>query len=229
MDTSGHRGSFVVLCQPRKRRRRGIRGRVADEGAAMAPLRARSWLLPALILLVTTTACRSTWPRRDPTGEPLPTVAGNSLAGEAITLPAVAAGAPLLLLIGYDQDAQFDLDRWLFALDQAGWATRTYEVPTLPGMVPRLLRGTIDQGMRRGIPAEDWAAVVTVYDDAAALAEFTGNDDGLTGRVLLLDGDGRVRFFHDRGYSVGTLKRLLAARAALGEGAQDAQATKSRP
>ena len=72
--------------------------------------------------------------------------------------------------------------------------------------------------MRRGSPAEDWAGVVTLYGDAAKLAAFTGNDDGLTGRVVLLDGEGRVVFFHDRGYSVGKLRELQAARAAIDEG-----------
>lgn len=164
-------------------------------------------LLLALCLLP---SCSSTWPRRNPTGEVFPTVAGKSLAGDAIALPTVGASAPLLLLVGYEQEAQFDLDRWLFGLDQAGWRVRTFEVPTLPGLVPRLLAGTIDGGMRRGIPAEDWASVVTVYGDASRIAEFTGNEDGLTGRVLLLDRAGKVVWFHDRGFSVAQLKALIA-------------------
>lgn len=169
-------------------------------------------LLLALALLP---SCSSTWPRRNPTGEVFPTVAGKSLAGDALTLPAVGAGAPLLLLVGYEQEAQFDLDRWLFGLDQAGWRVRTFEVPTLPGLFPRLLAGTIDGGMRRGIPAEDWASVVTVYGDASRIAEFTGNEDGLTGRVVLLDRAGKVVWFHDRGFSVAQLKALMAAASAL--------------
>lgn len=169
-------------------------------------------LLLALALLP---SCSSTWPRRNPNGETFPTVAGKSLAGDAVTLPAVGAGAPLLLLIGYEQEAQFDLDRWLFGLDQAGWRVRTFEVPTLPGLFPRLLAGTIDGGMRRGIPAEDWASVVTVYGDASRIAEFTGNEDGLTGRVLLLDRAGKVAWFHDRGFSVAQLKALIAAAGSL--------------
>jgi hypothetical protein len=184
----------------------------------LAPYRRRLAFVAALLLAgvaATLASCSTTWPRRDPTGEVFPTVAGTSLAGDAVTLPAVGAGAPLLLLIGYDQDAQFDLDRWLFGLDQAGWRIRTYEVPTLPGLVPRLLAGTIDGGMRRGIPAEDWASVVTVYGDGARIAEFTGNEDGLTGRVLLLDGAGKVVFSHDRGFSVTMLKALQAAAARL--------------
>lgn len=56
---------------------------------------------------------------------------------------------------------------------------------------------------------------MTVYGDAATLARFTGNEDGLPGRIVLLDRDGRVVFFHDRGFPIGTLKRLQAARDAL--------------
>jgi hypothetical protein len=92
---------------------------------------------------------------------------------------------------------------------------RTFEVPTLPGLVPRLLAGTIDGGMRRGIPAEDWASVVTVYGDGARIAEFTGNEDGLTGRIVLLDRAGKVVWFHDRGFSVAQLKALLTAAGSL--------------
>ena len=177
------------------------------------------WLVPAVLSLALLLAsCQGSWPRRDPTGEPFPTVEGTSLAGDAVVLPTAFAGAPLLLLVGYEQEAQFDLDRWLLALDQVGWRVRTFEVPTLPGLFPRLLAGTIDGGMRRGIPQEDWASVVTVYGDAAAIAAFTGDDDGLTGRVLLLDGTGRVVFHHDRGFSVGALKALQAAVAKLGTG-----------
>lgn len=84
-------------------------------------------------------------------------------------------------------------------------------------MVPRMISGTIDGGMRRGIPEEDWGGVVTLYgDDAASVAAFTGDADGLTGRALLLDENGRVAFFHDRGYSVGTLMQLREALAELG-------------
>ena len=183
----------------------------------MSKRRLPLWMLMPLLLAVALVAssCGTTWPRRDPTGEWFPPVTGTSLAGAPVPLPTVGAGAPLLLLVGYEQEAQFDLDRWLLALDAAGWRVRTFEVPTLPGLFPRLLASTIDGGMRRGIPAEDWASVVTVYGDAVAIAAFTGNEDGLTGRVLLLDGAGKVVFFHDRGFSVGTLQRLQQVLAAL--------------
>jgi hypothetical protein len=171
----------------------------------------RRSILSLLALLPCLAACSSTWPRRDPTGERFPSVTAQALDATEVRLPEVGAGAPLLLLVGYQQDTQFDLDRWLLALDTAEVKVRVYEVPTIPGLAPRMFSGMIDSGMRRGIPKEDWGGVVTLYGDASRVAAFTGNDDGLPGRILLLDADGKVVFFHDRGFSVGTLRRLQEA------------------
>jgi len=155
--------------------------------------------------------CGSKYTQRDPSGERFPSVVGTSLQGTEYRIPEAFAGEPVLLLVGYEQDSQFDLDRWLLGLTQVGIQVRAYELPTIPGLAPRVFRGTIDKGMRSGIPSEDWGAVLTVYGDGDKIARFTGNENKLPGRVILLDAEGRVIFFHDRGYSVGTLQRLRDA------------------
>ena len=160
-------------------------------------------------------ACQSPYPQRDPTGEVFPSVSGTSLEGEPIPLPESLAGEPVLLLIGFEQDTQFDLDRWALGLWQSGARLRVIEVPTIPGLVPRVISNRIDEGMRGGIPAEDWGSVVTVYRDADAIVRFTGNENPRPGRILLLDPTGRVAFFHDRGYSTGALVALLNSIQAL--------------
>lgn len=165
----------------------------------------------ALALLAATQlgSCRSAVPNRVPLGERFPAAEGRSLTDEKIALPEAFAGKPAILLLGYLQKAQFDADRWLYGLLQADLATPIVEVPTIPGLFPRLLSGTIDGGMRSGIPEEDWASVVTVYgNDASDIVEFTGNENGRNIRVLLLDGEGTVRWFHDRGFSAGKLIEL---------------------
>jgi hypothetical protein len=175
------------------------------------PRLARVACLAALL-----SGCASTYPRRDPQGQAFPTVRGTSLAGQPVTIPADVAGAPALLLVGYQRQTQLDLDRWLLGIHDANLQVKTYELPTIPGLVPGVLSGRIDQGMRRGIPREDWGSVVTVYGDAPKLAAFTGNDNDVPGRVLLVDRAGKVVFFHDAGYSVGALVRLRDALARLG-------------
>ncbi len=169
-------------------------------------------LLPLLVLLSPLGACRTAAFDRDPTGEPFPSVRGRSLQGEEIRLPEDLAGTPAILLVGYDQDAQFDADRWLYGLLQADLDSAIYEVPTLPGLFPSAFAGTIDDGMRSGIPEEDWSTVVTLYgSDASPVVTLTGNERRRNMRVLLLDATGRVVWFHDRGFSAGKLIELERA------------------
>ncbi len=175
----------------------------------------RLWIPFSVLVLVgaflASSGCSSPIPRRDPTGEPFPPVVGESLEGQRVELPGAFTGEPVVLLVGYRQRTQFDLDRWLLGLAEAQVPVAVREVPTISGMVPWMISGTIDGGMRRGIPKEDWGAVVTVYGDANKIEEFTGTENSLPGRILLLDADGTVVFFHDRGYSVGALQRLRDA------------------
>lgn len=144
-------------------------------------------------------------------GETLPSVEGKSLSGEVWRLPEDLAGKPAILLIGYVQEAQFDGDRWLIGLLQTQTPAKILEVPTIKGLVPSLISGRIDSGMREGIPSEDWASVVTVYGSGAGdLVEFTGNEKPRNMRVVLLDAEGRIRWFHDRGFSAGKVVELDA-------------------
>ena len=77
--------------------------------------------------------------------------------------------------------------------------------------MPGLIAGQIDAGMRRGIPEEDWGAVVTVYGDGDKIVDFLGNERPRNGRAVLLDATGRVVWFRDNGYSAGNVLSLKAA------------------
>jgi hypothetical protein len=123
-------------------------------------------------------------------------------------LPAELLGAPALILIGFEMETQFDLDRWILGAQQADLKVKVLELPTIPGLLPGLFAVAIDNGMRRGIPREDWPSVVTVYDDAGILERFVGSEDPLPGRVLLLDATGKVVYFHDRGFSATALGQV---------------------
>ena len=73
-------------------------------------------------------------------------------------MPEHFKGKQTLLLIGYVQDSQFDIDRWLIGLDMTKTKVDVYELPTIAGMAPRMFQTFIDNGMRRGIPKELWDA-----------------------------------------------------------------------
>ena len=154
------------------------------------------------------TACTTQYPNQNPTGKMFPEVSGNSLAKEAVQMPKHFLGEPTALLLGYVQNAQFDIDRWLIGLDMTQTQVNFYELPAIAGMFPRMFETQIDNGMRKGIPKELWKGVITLYDDGEALQEFTGNMNPNNARVMLLDAKGKIVYFYDRGFSVAALNDL---------------------
>ncbi len=152
--------------------------------------------------------CSTTYVNRNPVGELFPTVKGQSLTEEERELPTFFRNEEVVLLLGYKQDSQFDIDRWLIGLDMTETKIKAYEIPTIQGLFPRMFKSTIDNGMRKGIPKELWGGVITIYGDGATVQEFTGNENPNNARVLLLNHQGRVIYFYDRGFSVQALNEL---------------------
>lgn len=137
-----------------------------------------------------------------------PKVKGQSLAKEDITIPDSYRGKPAILLIGYLQKTQFDIDRWILGLLQADVKAKIVEVPTIAGMMPQMVQGFIDNGMRSGIPTSDWASVVTVYEDAPKIISALGNERPQSARVVLLNSDGKIVWSSNSGYSATQVLEL---------------------
>ena len=167
-----------------------------------------SRLLFGMFILLVLSSCASTVPRQDTVNKDFPAITGTALNGQKWSIPKDMEGKNTLLIIGYKQSTQFDIDRWLIGIDQVGYQATIFEIPTVQGWFPKLISTRIDDGMRSGIPEELWKIVVTVYDDAEKVINFTGNEDGLNARVIVLDERGRVKFMHDRGFSVDALNKL---------------------
>ena len=155
--------------------------------------------------------CGSTIPNRNPTGEAFPAVSGRDLDDVSIELPSALAEAHAVVMVGYVQGTQFDIDRWMLGMVQSESTLRLVEVPAVGGWFPDMfLQPTIDDGMRSGIPAESWSSVVTLYgDEADKLREFTGTERPRNARIMLLDSEGLVIWFWDQGYSPTRLVEML--------------------
>ena len=163
-----------------------------------------------MLLFIATTfiGCATTYTNRNPIEEEFPSVSGESLEKKEVNMPEYFKGSKVILLLGYKQDSQFDIDRWLIGLDMTETKVKVYELPTIQGMLPRMFSTFIDEGMRKGIPKELWGGVITVYSDGAELQEFTGNENPNNARVLLLNEEGKVIYFYDRGFAVPALNEL---------------------
>lgn len=165
-------------------------------------------LFLTLLFAFTLSACSTTYPNKDITGSAFPTVSGESLEKEKVNIPTAFVGKPTLLLIGYKQNSQFDIDRWLIGLDMTQTKVDVYELPTIQGMFPRMFSTMIDNGMRRGIPKELWQGVITIYQGGDKVQAYTGNTNPNNARVVLLDESGKVIYFYDRGFSVAALNEV---------------------
>jgi cytochrome oxidase Cu insertion factor (SCO1/SenC/PrrC family) len=150
------------------------------------------------------------YPQMVSLGDNMINAEGEALDGTSVSIPGDFAGEPTLLLFGYVHKSQFDIDRWLIGLDMTGTKVAVYEIPTLKGMFPDMFSTFIDDAMREGIPKEIWKGVVTVYEDGDAIQRFTGNKNPKNSRVMLLDAQGKVIHFYDRGFSVDALNAVRA-------------------
>ncbi|TGE85500.1 hypothetical protein C7Y70_01975 [Pseudoalteromonas sp. KS88] len=164
--------------------------------------------LVSILLIMLLAGCSSQYPNQTPVGKQFPTVSGESLSKQDIVIPDDFNNEHSLLLIGYKQDSQFDIDRWLIGLDMSGVSIPTYELPTIQGMAPRMFSTLIDNGMRKGIPKELWAGVITIYKDGDKVQAFTGNENPNNCRVVLINKAGKILYFYDRGFSVSALNQL---------------------
>ena len=165
----------------------------------------------AIFIISFFAGCSSSLPNRNIVGEVFPTVKGKSLDGVEKNLPEAFKGNKVILILGYEQNTQFDVDRWGIGFFTADLQLPpVYEIPTIPGLLPSLFKESIDSGMRSGIPKESWKDVITIYgSDGSVLTKWTGTELARNCRVLLLDENGKVLWMHDKGYGLPPLKSLM--------------------
>jgi hypothetical protein len=152
--------------------------------------------------------CSSQYPNQGVTGQQFPNVVGQDLEKNTVSIPTDFKEEFTLLLVGYKQNSQFDIDRWLIGLDMTKTNVGVYEIPTIQGMFPRMFSTMIDNGMRKGIPKALWRNVITVYEDGDLIQSFTGNEKPNNARVLLINKKGTILYFYDDGFSVDALNAL---------------------
>ena len=161
-----------------------------------------------LIVTLLLSGCSTTYPNKNVQSMLVPLMTGKTLEKKTVSLPSVFDSPLTLLLVGYKQDSQFDIDRWLIALDMTETNITAFEIPAIQGMFPRMFSTLINDGMRAGIPKELWGGVITLYADGEVLQKFTGNVNPNNARVLLINNQGTVVYFYDRGFAVTALNDL---------------------
>lgn len=118
----------------------------------------------------------------------LPRLTGRDLTGAARTLPDDLGGTPSLLLVGFAEDQQAEIDLWLEVLAHVD--VPKVEVPIASTGQRRFSR-FIEGGMVPGVPRERHALTIVVYTDRAALIAAL-DLPGPVAAAVALDAAGRV-------------------------------------
>ena len=124
-----------------------------------------------------------------------PRVTGINLLGDEVRLPDGFEGDINLVVVGFVQEHQKDIDTWIAALPgllAAGSSLRLYEVPVIyRASAP--FRLWVNNGMHYGIP--DPVArkrTITVYADQGKFVESVGASGLDRIHALLVDKSGRI-------------------------------------
>lgn len=150
-------------------------------------------------------------------GQPMPAIAGNTLAKQPISLPAAFHQKPGLAILGFSPSSRHDCKAW------AVWAANS--APTHPGLevylaviveaTPRVAP-LVDMFLRAGADERVADRGLTSYDPDGKLRASFGFKDDAKALVVLVDGRGKIAWATDSGFSteaVGSLEgKAKAAR-----------------
>ena len=107
-------------------------------------------------------------------GSQLPKIEGESLAGHQVVLPDAAAGKVAVLVFGFTKASKVPTSAWASKL-LADFATRPdfelYQLPVLED-VPRLFRGMVISGIKKGVPENKRDHFVPILQNEAELKRF---------------------------------------------------------
>ena len=139
---------------------------------------------------------------------PFPSVTGETLAGQSITLPAASSGNLALLCIGFSHASQRSVTQWADTARQIpGITDSVYTIAVLQD-APRLVRGMIVRGMKTDTPPQKRNPFVVVYAGEASLKQAVHCADASTAYVALVDRSGRIRWIHSGNPSPAAVQEL---------------------
>jgi hypothetical protein len=124
----------------------------------------------------------------------LPKTEGESLAGRKVVLPDAARGKVAVLVFGFTKDSKGPTKAWAEKL-QADFSTEAefelYQLPVLED-VPRLMRGMVISGIKKGIPENQRDHFVPVLQGEKELKMFVGYREADDAYVVTLNPAGQV-------------------------------------
>ena len=150
----------------------------------------------------------------------LPPLEGTSFAGSPVKFPDALRGRVNVLVIGFARDSQESAQAWgkaLAAHYPADSGVMYYELPVVAD-VPSLLRNWVIGRIRHSISVAARPHFVPVIDDEAAWKQAAGAGPESDACVLVVDGQGSVRWHYQGASSAEKFAELERAVSGLQPG-----------
>lgn len=124
----------------------------------------------------------------------LPKIQGESLAGHVVTLPDNAASTVAVLIFGFSKASKTPTSAWAHKLMTDEAAQTGFEVYQLPVLeaVPRLVRGMVISGIKKGVPQAERDHFVPILQKEAELKTFVNYHEPDDAYLVVLNRAGEV-------------------------------------
>jgi hypothetical protein len=125
----------------------------------------------------------------------LPRLQEENLAGHQVVLPDAAAGKVAVLVFGFSHGSQ-TTGAWTKQIRTDFGKSAGFELYQLPVLeeAPRLIRGMIVSGMKKGVAEDQRANFIPVLHNEAELKRLVGYKEADDAYVVVLDRNGTIAF-----------------------------------
>ncbi len=145
----------------------------------------------------------------------IPAMHGTTFAGQPVALPDALQHGVGVLIVGFSQGSRAEVAEWGHRVaDDADLPAglKFYEMPVLES-VPRLLRGWVTKKIKESVSARGQAHFLPVLEHEAEWKRAAGYSAADDAYVLVVDGNGVVRWRSQGGLNeqaYGEMKRQAA-------------------
>jgi hypothetical protein len=125
---------------------------------------------------------------------PMPKLEGESLSGHPVILPDAALGKVAVLILGFTKASKVPTSDWgkRISKDFNGQpAFVVYQLPVLEE-VPRLIRGMVISGIRKGVPDDMRDHFVPIVNGEAELKKLVNYKEPDDAYLVVLNRSGRI-------------------------------------
>ena len=146
-------------------------------------------------------------------GDPLPELKGKYLSGPPALLPKDTHGKVALLALGFSLDSTDAVGAWIYRfLQDFDHHPRviSFDLPMLGG-IARMGKGVVDNSMRRNLSPASYRHVITGSNQTGAWKKRVGFHSPKVAYLILIDGEGIVRWLHGGAFDEARYQELAQA------------------